>query len=84
MAILPPYFESICSKKKKLDMVWGDSRVVGCMPFIPEHRRQRQADLCEFKAILDHRASSKTGYTATQEYPVIKLVSLNIADKEDY
>ena len=30
------------------------------MPLIPALRRQRQADLCEFKAGLFYRASSKT------------------------
>ena len=35
-------------------------------PLIPALRKQRQADLCEFKASLVHRASSRTGSIATE------------------
>jgi hypothetical protein len=34
--------------------------VSGHMPLIPALQRQRQADLCEFKASLVNRANSKT------------------------
>jgi hypothetical protein len=40
-------------------------------PLISELRRQRQADLCEFKASLIYRASSRTG-RATQRNPMSK------------
>ena len=39
------------------------------MPLIPAHRRQRQADLCEFKARLVYRTSFRTSRT-TQRNPV--------------
>ena len=38
---------------------------------MPALRRQRQADLCEFKASLGYRASSRT-VRATQRNPVMK------------
>jgi hypothetical protein len=41
------------------------------MPLIPAFRRQRQVDLCEFKASLVYRASSRTA-RATQRNPVSK------------
>jgi hypothetical protein len=41
------------------------------MPFIPGLRRQRQTDLCEYKASLVYRASSRTS-KATQRNPVSK------------
>ena len=41
-------------------------------PLIPALRRQRQADLCEFKASLVYRASSRTGSKAIQRNPVSK------------
>jgi len=40
--------------------------VVGEHTFIPAFRRQRQADLCEFKANLLYRLSSRTA-KATQK-----------------
>ena len=43
------------SIKKKASWVWW------CMPLIPALGRQRQEDLCEFKANLVHRMSSKPG-----------------------
>jgi hypothetical protein len=39
------------------------------VPLIPAHRRQRQVDLCEFKANLVYRASFRTA-RATQRNPV--------------
>jgi hypothetical protein len=38
-----------------------------CMPLIPKLRRQRQrqADLCEFKANLVYEDNSRTGRTVT-------------------
>ena len=36
------------------------------MPLIPALRRQRQHDLCKFKASLSSRASSRTARTVTQ------------------
>ncbi|CAO2577223.1 hypothetical protein LEMLEM_LOCUS19 [Lemmus lemmus] len=41
------------------------------MPLIPALGRQRQADLCEFKASLVYRASSRTGTKATEK-PCLK------------
>ena len=41
-------------------------------PLIPVLRRQRQADFCEFEAILVYRVSSRTGSKATQRNPVLK------------
>jgi hypothetical protein len=40
------------------------------MPLIPVLRRQRQMDLCEFKANVGYRASSWTA-RATQRNPVL-------------
>ena len=40
-------------------------------PLIPALRRQRQADLCEFKSSLIYRASSRAA-RATQRNPVLK------------
>ena len=40
------------------------------MPSIPALRRQRQVDLCEFKASLIYRVSSRTGSKATERNPV--------------
>ena len=37
------------------------------MPLIPTLRRQRHVDLCEFKASLVYRASSRTGSKATEK-----------------
>ena len=42
------------------------------MPLIPALGRQRQAELCEFKASLVYRASSRTGSKATQRNPISK------------
>jgi len=41
------------------------------MPLIPALRRQRQAELCEFKASLDYRSSSSTAKN-TQRNSIIK------------
>ena len=43
------------------------------MPLIPALRRQRLADLCEFKASLIYRASSRTGSKATEKPSLEKL-----------
>ncbi|EGV97840.1 hypothetical protein I79_014050 [Cricetulus griseus] len=40
-----------------------------CTPLIPALRRQRQADLCEFKASLVSRVSARIGSKATQRNP---------------
>ena len=45
------------------------SRVVVVLAFNP---RQRQVDLCEFKASLVYRASARIDSKATQRYPVSK------------
>ena len=42
------------------------------MPVIPALRRQRQVDLCKFKASLVYSASSRTARTVTQTKPVSK------------
>ena len=41
------------------------------MPLVPALGRQRQVGLCEFKAIMVYRASSRTA-RATQRNPVSK------------
>ena len=41
------------------------------MPLIPALERQRQADLYEFEASLIYRASSRTGFKATEK-PCLK------------
>ena len=41
------------------------------MPLIPELRRQRQADFCEFEASLVYRGSARTA-KATTEKPCLK------------
>ena len=41
------------------------------MPLIPEFRRQRQVDLCEFEASLVYKASSRTA-KAVSEKPCLK------------
>ena len=38
-----------------------------CTASIPALGRQRQADLCEFEAILVYRASFRTGSKATEK-----------------
>jgi hypothetical protein len=43
----------------------------GGTPLIPALRRQTQADLCEFKAILVYRVNFRTA-RATQRNPVSK------------
>ena len=40
------------------------------MLLIPELGRQKQADLCEFKASLIYRASSRSASVITQRNPV--------------
>jgi hypothetical protein len=51
--------------------------VVG-MPLIPTLERQRQADLCEFKASLVHRVSCRTRTArATQRMPISKKKTKN-------
>jgi hypothetical protein len=42
------------------------------MSLIPALRRQRQAVLCEFKAILGYRVISKTARAVTQQNPFLK------------
>ena len=42
------------------------------MTLIPALRRQRQEDLCEFKASLVYRASSSTARIVKQRNPVLK------------
>jgi hypothetical protein len=42
------------------------------MPLIPALERLRQADLCEFKASLDYRVSSRTARAVTQKNLVSK------------
>jgi hypothetical protein len=51
--------------KIKLWLAWW------CAPLIPALRRQKQADLCEFKTTMDYEASSRT-VRATQRNPVLK------------
>jgi hypothetical protein len=41
------------------------------MPFIPTLRRQRQADLCEFKANLVYKASSRIARAVTQREKIL-------------
>jgi hypothetical protein len=47
-----------------------------CTPLIPALRRQKQADLCEFKASMVYRVSSWTD-RATQRNPVSKNKNKN-------
>ena len=42
------------------------------MPLIPPLRRQRQADLCEFKASLVCRESFRTARAVTQRKPCLE------------
>ena len=42
------------------------------MPLIPAFGRLRQVDLCEFKASLVYRVSSRTARTVTQRNTVSK------------
>ena len=42
------------------------------MPLIPALGRQRQVDLCEFKANLVYKTSSRTAARATQRNPESK------------
>jgi hypothetical protein len=42
------------------------------MPLGPALRKQRQADLCEFKGSLIYRVSSRTARAVTQRNPVSK------------
>ena len=43
-----------------------------CIPLIPELRRKKQVDLCEFVASLVYRVSSRTARTVSQKNPVSK------------
>ena len=53
------------SEKTKWAGQWGHT------PLIPALRKQRQADLCEFRACLVYRVSSRTA-SATQRNPVLE------------
>ena len=48
------------------------------MPLIPVLRRQRQVDLCAFKAILVCRVHSRTDSKTTQRNPVLKEKEKNV------
>ena len=50
---------------------WFEAGYRLCMPLIPALRRQRQMDLCQFKASLIYRVSSRTA-RAIQRSPVLK------------
>ena len=52
-----------CYSDRRKELVWWG------VPLIPAFGRQRQVDLCEFKAILDYIMSSKIART-TLWYPV--------------
>ena len=52
------------------------------MPLIPALGRQRQMDLCEFKASLVYKVSSKTARTVSQRNPVSKNNSNNNNNKK--
>ena len=52
------------------------------MPLIPAPGRQRQADLCEFKASLVYSTSSRTGFRTTQRNPVLKNKKEKQASKQ--
>ena len=54
------------------------------MPLIPALGRQRQVDLCEFKASLVYRASSRTARAVTQRNPVSKNKRKKKKRKEKY
>ena len=42
------------------------------MVLIPEIRRQRQIDLCEFEASLVYKSTPRIARTVTQRNPVLK------------
>ena len=65
--------KSNCVLKK----IWN--RAVVAHTLIPALRRQRQTDVCEFKASQVYRASSRTA-RATQRNPVIQTL---LPTKED-
>ena len=54
-----------------LAVCWGST------PLLPALERQKQADLCEFKASLVYRESSRTA-RATQKSPVLKNIIIII------
>ena len=64
---LPEYGDWLTSDVKIKARGW-----VVVAPLILPLGRQRQADLCEFKASLVYREHSRTGSKATQRNPVSK------------
>jgi hypothetical protein len=58
-------------KKSELRFMFIFSQAQWCTPLVPALRRQRQMDLCEFKASLVYIVSSRTAWT-TQWEPVSK------------
>ena len=49
---------------------------------IPAFGRQKQVDLCVFKASLVYRVSSRTGFKITDRNPVSEYHSLKIKKKK--
>ena len=52
------------------------------MTLIPSLRRQRQAELCEFKVSLVYRVSSRTARAVRQRNPVSKQNKQTITTKK--
>ena len=52
------------------------------MPLIPALGRQKQADLYEYEASLVYKASSKTGYKATEK-PFVEKQKTNRESKKE-
>ena len=75
--ILFPYDENgeasttLCSSSFRY--VRSESQACWHTLLSPALGRQRQMDLCEFKANLVYRESSRTARVVTQRYPVSKI-----------
>ena len=52
------------------------------MPLIPALLKQRQETLCEFKASLVYRASSRLARAVTHRNPVLKNQKTNKRERE--
>ena len=54
------------------------------MPLIPALRRQRQVNLCEFKASLVYRASFRTARTVTTEKTCLEIPKLRTKPNQTF